>query len=329
MIETYKLKVIRGKTYLLRIINAALDNQLFFKIANHGFKVVAVDASYTNPYTTDVLVLAPGQTVDALLVANQPPSAYYIAARPYFSALNVPNFSNTTTTGVLIYKKSPTNVLPKMPYLPPFNDTRTAHKFYSNLTSLVGSPTWVPVPYNVDETMFITVGLGLSLCGGNNTCVLMPQNPNLRFSASMNNHSFVFPQKLSLLEASFFNVPGIYTTDFPNSPPSKFDYTNTSLAQSPDAFSFKSTSVKKVKYNATIEIVFQNMAFIGLENHPMHLHGHNFHVLALGFGNYDPVNDRKKFNYYNPQTRNTVGVPVGGWAVIRFQANNPGWCIEK
>ncbi|BFG36310.1 hypothetical protein CerSpe_225840 [Prunus speciosa] len=56
----------------------------------------------------------------------------------------------------------------------------------------------------------------------------------------------------------------------------------------------------------------------------MHLHNFNFHVLAQGFRNYDPINDPKKFNLVNPQIRNTIGVPVGGWAVIRFTANNPG-----
>ena len=30
---------------MLRIINAALNNQLFFKIANHKMKVVAIDAA--------------------------------------------------------------------------------------------------------------------------------------------------------------------------------------------------------------------------------------------------------------------------------------------
>ncbi|KAG8050990.1 hypothetical protein GUJ93_ZPchr0009g2075 [Zizania palustris] len=31
-----------------------------------------------------------------------------------------------------------------------------------------------------------------------------------------------------------------------------------------------------------------------------------------------------QFNLVNPQERNTVAVPTGGWAVIRFVANNPG-----
>ncbi|XVE96998.1 hypothetical protein REPUB_Repub02eG0272500 [Reevesia pubescens] len=55
----------------------------------------------------------------------------------------------------------------------------------------------------------------------------------------------------------------------------------------------------------------------------MHLHGFDFYVLAQGFGYYNPATDKKKFNFINPQMRNTIGVPVGGWAVIRFRANNP------
>ncbi|KAH7860201.1 hypothetical protein Vadar_010565 [Vaccinium darrowii] len=70
-------------------------------------------------------------------------------------------------------------------------------------------------------------------------------------------------------------------------------------------------------------MVLQNTAFVGFENHPMHLHGFNFHVLAQGFGNYNPVNGPKQFNLVNPQIRNTIGVPAAGWAVIRFTANNP------
>ncbi|CAK9151404.1 unnamed protein product [Ilex paraguariensis] len=76
-------------------------------------------------------------------------------------------------------------------------------------------------------------------------------------------------------------------------------------------------------------MVMQNTALIGVENHPIHLHGFNFYVLAQGFGNFDPVNDPKKFNFDNPQKRNTIAVPIGGWAVIRFRANNPGvWLMH-
>ncbi|KAL3536467.1 hypothetical protein ACH5RR_004928 [Cinchona calisaya] len=318
--KPHKIKVIKGKTYLLRIVNAALNLQLFFKIAHHKLTVVAVDASYTNPYVTDVVVIAPGQTTDVLLTADQTPALYYMAAHPYVSAAGL-IVDNTTTTGILAYKGA-TSSTPKMPVLPAFNDTPTAHRFYSNLTGLVTSPFWKPVPRDVDEHMLVTVGLGLVACGNNATCA----GPfGQRLAASMNNASFQLPTKMSMLQAFFENVGGIYTTDFPNQPPLQFDYTNASNTFNPAIMmTTKSTKAKKLKFNSTVQLVLQDTAIIGIENHPIHLHGFNFYVLAQGFGNFDAAKDTKKFNFVNPQMRNTIGVPVGGWAVIRFRANNPG-----
>ncbi|EXB89984.1 hypothetical protein L484_023637 [Morus notabilis] len=80
---------------------------------------------------------------------------------------------------------------------------------------------------------------------------------------------------------------------------------------------FTLTKVKKLKYNAVVEIVFQNTALVGIESHPIRLHGFNFHVLAHGFGNCDAAEDcNKKFNLINPQSRNTISVPVGGKTTI-------------
>ena len=318
--DTHKIKVVQGKTYLLRIINGALNNQLFFKIAKHKLIVVAVDASYTEPYVTDVVVVAPGQTTDVLLAADQSVGSYYMAAHPYASAINA-SFDNTTTTGIVVYHGA-TSSNPEMPVLPAFNDTPTAHKFYSNLTALANGPHCKTVPLDIDERMFVTFGLGLSPCNGNATCA----GPlGQRFSASMNNASFQFPTTLSMLQAFFYDVSGIYTADFPDNPPVQFDYTNPNISLDQSLiFAPKSTSVKILKYNTTVEIVLQNTAFVTVENHPIHIHGFNFHVLAQGFGNYDATTDREKFNLVNPQVRNTIAVPVGGWAVIRFLANNPG-----
>ena len=317
----FNLDVVKGKLYLLRIINAAMNMQLFFKIANHKLTVVAADAVYTKPYLTDVIVIAPGQTVDALLHADQSiGSSYYMAAHPYASAPSVP-FPNTTTRGVIHYisgaSKTHKTKRVLMPKLPSFFDTPTAHRFYSNLTSLVHGPHWVPVPRHVDEEMLVTIGLGLEACAG---C------PNSKFAASMNNHSFVLPKKLSILEAVFHGVEGIFTPDFPNQPPVKFDYTDPNITQTSPGLLFvhKSTSAKVLKFNTTVDLVLQNHALLAAESHPMHLHGFNYHVLAQGFGNYDPTRDRSKYNLVNPQFRNTLAVPVGGWAVIRFRADNPG-----
>jgi laccase len=76
------LDVEPGNTYLLRVINAALYSEYYLKIAGHNFTVVAADASYVKPYTTDVIPVAPGETVDALVVADAPPGRYYMVALP-------------------------------------------------------------------------------------------------------------------------------------------------------------------------------------------------------------------------------------------------------
>lgn len=65
------------KTYLLRIINAALNAELFFKIASHKLTVVEVDAAYVKPFATDTILLAPGQTTNVLLTTDQPMARYF------------------------------------------------------------------------------------------------------------------------------------------------------------------------------------------------------------------------------------------------------------
>ncbi|GAA0147189.1 oxidase [Lithospermum erythrorhizon] len=320
--STYKLRVQQGQTYMLRMVNAALQSILFFKVANHTMTVVSIDACYTNPYTTDILTIAPGQSMDVLLKADQPQGSYYMAASVYQGSDFVA-IDETTTTGIIEYVGSQ-NSPPVMPTLPDFSANETANRFFTNLTALTSARFWEPVPTPVDERMFITIGVNLLPCDKPN--ITQCQGPNnLIVAASMNNVSFTPSTNLSILEAYYNNVSGIYTTDFPDQPPVQFDYTN------PDnQFNFallptiRGAKVRQIKYNSTVEIVFQNTALGTVENHPMHLHGYDFHVLAQGYGNYNPTSDPQKFNLVNPQLRNTVAVPIGGWAVVRFRANNPG-----
>nr|QCZ35170.1 laccase 3 [Salvia miltiorrhiza] len=318
--NTVRFTLVHGKTYLLRVINAALNTPLFFKIANHKFTVVAVDAAYTNPYPTDVLVLAPGQTVDALMKADQFPRWYYMAASAYVALPLVP-FVNISATAIISYLGAWKST-PVLPVMPNSRDMTTANNFLFNLTGLTSSPFWSPVPLNIDERMVVTVGLGLSFCDASSGICGGPAG--MKIAASMNNVSFALPTRLSIMQAYYNNVSGIYTTDFPNNPPVAFDYTNpnneANFALIPMV---KGTKVKVFKYNTTVEMVFQNTALLASDDHPMHLHGVNFYVVGQGFGNYNPKIDTKNFNLVNPQERNTVMVPSYGWVVIRFRANNP------
>ncbi|GLJ45693.1 hypothetical protein SUGI_0961720 [Cryptomeria japonica] len=320
--ETTKFSVRKGKTYLLRIVNAAVNNHLFFKIASHNVTVVAVDASYTKPYTTDILVLSSGQTADVLLTANQAKAKYYMAAKLY-TTQSLANIDNTTTTAILSYRGSSSSATPILPDLPEYNDTATVTNFSQALRSLASQEHPVDVPQTIDDSSLITVGLGLIPCETSGNC----SGPNnTRLSASMNNISFVLPD-IAVLQAYYFNISDVYTTDFLSNPPIEYNYNGDvdKILWAP----ISGTRMKVIEYNATVQIVFQATNIFQADNHPMHIHGYDFYVVGEGFANYDNETDPSSFNLVDPPQRNTVGVPVNGWSAIRFKANNPGvWFVH-
>ncbi|XWS53201.1 hypothetical protein CRYUN_Cryun11dG0137700 [Craigia yunnanensis] len=325
--DTFKLKVKPGKTYLLRLINAALNDELFFSIANHTLTVVEADAIYVKPFETDTLLITPGQTTNVLLKTkpSYPSATFFMTARPYVTGQGT--FDNSTVAGILEYESPPHSLhsgisIKMLPLfksiLPALNDTSFATNFVSKLRSLDSAQFPATVPQKVDKHFFFTVGLGTSPCQQNQTC----QGPNgTKFAASVNNVSFAMPTT-ALLQAHFFGLSnGVYTPDFPSSPIIPFNYTGT-----PPNNTVVSNGTKAVvlPFNTTVELVMQDTSILGAESHPLHLHGFNFFVVGQGFGNFDPNKDPAKFNLIDPIERNTVGVPSGGWVAIRFQADNPG-----
>ncbi|GFY83473.1 laccase 12 [Actinidia rufa] len=255
---------------------------------------------------------------------SPPPSSCWAPAKPPTSSLPPTNLppgttsppvptpapkarpsTNTTTTAVLEYKtvscpaKCATKPVPAA--LPAFNDTATATAFTTSLRS----PKKAEVPTDIDESLFITVGLGLNKCPKGvrkRNC----QGPNgTRFAASMNNVSFVLPSNFSILQAHKQRIPGVFTADFPDE------------------------AAGEVRLHREREQGVVAADSRDEENHPIHLHGYDFFIVAEGFGNFNPKTDSKKFNLVDPPMRNTASVPVGGWTVIRFVADNPGvWLMH-
>lgn len=93
--------------------------------------------------------------------------------------------------------------------------------------------------------------------------------------------------------------------------------------------------------------------------HPVHLHGHHFYIVKTVFPSYNPVNytysgqnqdltctsdldvctkntwrnsswsmgNVPGMNLVDPPLKDTFFVPVGGYVVIRFKSNNPGYWL--
>ncbi|KAF8405244.1 hypothetical protein HHK36_010145 [Tetracentron sinense] len=309
--DTFVMEVEQGKTYLLRIINAALNDELFFAIAGHNMTVVEIDAVYTKPFTTQALIITPGQTTNVLVRADQVPRRYFMAARPF---IDVPlAIDNKTATAILQYKGVPNTVRPILPKLPAPNDTAFVMSYNKRLRSLNSPQFPANVPLKVDRRLFYTIGLGKNPCP---TC----QN-GTQIIASLNNITFVMPQT-GLLQAHYFKLKGVFSTDFPDRPTITFNYTGAPLTA--NLGTSLGTRLSKIAFNSTVELVLQDTNLLTVESHPFHLHGYNFFVVGTGIGNFNSSKDPAKFNLVDPPERNTIGVPTGGWTAIRFRADNPG-----
>ncbi|OAY62136.1 laccase-6 [Manihot esculenta] len=315
--DVYEIEVVPGKTYLLRLINAGLNTENFFTIANHKLTIVEADAEYTKPFTTDRVMLGPGQTMIVLVTADQPIAKYSMAMGPYMSAQGIP-FQNISAIANFQYLGAVPDRISIPARLPSFNDNLAVKTVMDGLRSLKTSK----VPREIDTNLFVTIGINVNKCRSKKPQKNCQGINNGTMAASMNNISFIKPT-VSVLEAYYKGNEGFFTDDFPGAPLRFYDFVNGAPNDAPiDTNSMKGTRTKVVEYGSRVQIILQDTGTISTENHPIHLHGYSFYVVGYGTGNYDP--QTANFNLVDPPYMNTIGVPVGGWAAIRFVADNPG-----
>ncbi|KAJ3680753.1 hypothetical protein LUZ60_015242 [Juncus effusus] len=313
--DAYKLEVQNGTTYLLRIVNAALNEDIFVKVAGHQLTVVEVDAVYTKPFKTDTIVITPGQTTNALLTADKGAGSYLVTISPY---MDVPiPVDNRTTTATLHYQNSLSSTAMTTVKPPPQNATQVAATYINSIRSLNSKEYPARVPLTVDKSLMFTIGVGVNPCPA---CI-----NGSRVVAAVNNVSFVMPT-VGLLQAHYYNISGVYTDDFPGTPLFAYNYSGSGPK---NMQTMNGTRLYRLPYNASVQLVLQDTGVISPESHPIHLHGFNFFAVGKGVGNYNPITDPAKFNLIDPVERNTIGVPTGGWTAIRFRADNPGvWFLH-
>ncbi len=76
----------------------------------------------------------------------------------------------------------------------------------------------------------------------------------------------------------------------------------------------------RLKKGEVVRLVINNASRM---SHPFHLHGHYFHVLGLsaaGTGKYSG----QGLNETDPIQKDTLSIPEMGWAVVQWEADNPG-----
>ncbi|KAF8860413.1 laccase precursor [Acephala macrosclerotiorum] len=78
--------------------------------------------------------------------------------------------------------------------------------------------------------------------------------------------------------------------------------------------------------NQWVYFIIQDLSLLNA-NHPIHLHGHDFYVLAQGSGIF--LENLTALNLNNPPRRDTAILPGTGFLVIGFYTDNPGtWLMH-
>ncbi|KAF9250421.1 CAZyme family AA1 [Penicillium roqueforti] len=274
----FHMKVQKGKSYRLRLVNPAIDTHWKFTIDNHIMTVIAMDLVPIKPFVTNVVSIGMGQRYDVIITANQESVAESFWMRAIPADRCSQNEMAGNIRGIVYYGNRP-----KQPRTQSFPFTNVCED--ELLTNLIPH-----VPKNVD--------LPVSPVWDRNVTVSNTRNAQNFFRWQFNSTSMNVSWENPTLMQVYHSDPG---------------------------FSTSSGVIELPFKNKWVYLFIQNT----LVTHPIHLHGHDFSILAQGQpGPGKPQWDGSIITQ-NPPRRDTAVLAGGGWLLIAFKTNNPGaWLMH-
>ena len=355
-----------NSSYRFRLIGAQSLFAYRFSIDEHDLTLIATDGHFIKPLTVDFIIIHSGERYDFLLETKSAPTKnFFIRAE----TLEV-NGSNPS-----ICRSNANQLFPLFD-----NHKAEAILHYTNVGELPGNNMYQEIANSAKPKS--------KQCEQSQNCIAV-NCPFERFPSPFGiNCTHI--HELDLLNITnsdfdtantlFFNFgfEGDGSTSaingrnfvFPPAPLSQNDKTNqcnidsktqcdkSGRLVSPDCFC---THVYKIEYGNSYRFVFTAIGPNHNDNtnwnfaHPIHLHGHSFHIAKIGFGTYNSSTGRimsasdditclnNSYICTNPQwtrssndvmgtrdinrapLKDTVLIPAGGYAVVYFKANNPGY----
>jgi len=347
----------QGREYRFRLVGGQSLYAYKVSVDEHKLTVIAADGFFIQSVEqVDYIIIHSGERYDFILNANQDSTRnYWIRAEtieinrtsnngvPPFESLNnivlavlhytsapEPDGSNygsinSTSPSCTSSSKCRAFNCPFLDYHPSYNTicTRVGDLRLQNPTPTEELPASTP---DVGQEYFLNFGYeGLAD---------IPDN--------INGRNFRFPPSALQTQSIDLNFDGLYCPSEP--------YTC--------GGGCKCLHMLSLPYNKTVRLVLTNT---GKETHPIHLHGHSFFVVATGYGEYSNSTgflvrttnditcreDENDFNIVDEQVcttvrwrsnnepsigidaftprKDTVIVHGGGYVVIQFISNNPGY----
>lgn len=267
-------EVEQGKMYRFRLVGAQGLYAYRFSVDAHKLTVIAIDGYLIEPEDVDYIVIHTGERYDFVLNANQTlQSNYWMQTEtleinktttnlPYafldHSAVAILHYSGIPSPSSLEYGSI--DKIPKM-------------CLENRQCTMLNCPFEAFHPlYNIDCISLHQIRLfnPTPLSELPSTEPTKEYLFNLGFehddrTSSINGRNFVFP-----------SVP-------PQTQGEQFEVCNENVSCQ---FGCKCTFIVTIPYNETVRFVFSAVGSQSEFSHPIHLHGHSFHVVATGYGKY-------------------------------------------
>ncbi|XP_052258048.1 uncharacterized protein LOC127862822 [Dreissena polymorpha] len=320
--------VMLGTKYRFRVIGTSSTNSFRVSVDGHTLTVVASDGYDLDPVDVESFVINPGERFDFEIMANQPVGNYWIRG------ITLEKGQNHRADAILHYINAPAS------------QPQTSRQLCTATKpcTVLNCPfTYYPENY----TECVKLDKLKSAPSGKPAPIFEPGRSkeyflNFGFPPSVNGRSFDTPDVNPLLQPKEWSSP-------------------CTSPQCGDDHLCKCTHALEIGNNDTVQIVFFNMGRGKGASHPIHMHGHSFYVLKMGYGQYNsttaeiigdnpdinctgPGKDSKKsfctnatwrnsswlngnvpnIELNHPLQKDTIIVPTGGYVVLRIKADNPG-----
>lgn len=329
-------RVSRNKRYRFRMINSfGTVCPAAFSIEKHKMTVIATDGEDVQPVTVDRIISTSGERYDFVLNANQNGGSYWIQLR----GLGECGQNRISQVAVLVYDNV---VLPKTPR--PTYDTVFPGSVELNTMKSINC---------------MTSNLGNDICVNQLKYARRPPQEELKTYPDERwflSYTFLTYERKMFRENNYYpfyiavdrNLTATMLNNISYVEPSSPLISQTQGYSKLCGSNEISTCTKPCLCTHAISIPLYRLVeivlcdedpFPGLP-HPFHLHGYSFQVMAMrDFGGRKPTrNEIYQFvrdhdnalangKYDRPARKDTIKVPVGGCAIIRFYTNNPGWWL--
>ncbi|KAF8929631.1 hypothetical protein BGZ58_008804 [Dissophora ornata] len=283
-----------NRRYRLRIINTGAATPFMFSIDNHTLQVIEADGTNLNPFMVDSLPINAGQRYSVIVASNQDVHNYWIRAEMGTTCLP-PTLTNLDPV-----------ILGEVRYQGAGAATPTTQGRF------------VPTPPQKGQPMQVNPAF-TEACADLDLNLLHPLDPQPVLEPITNSVLI----KISFKKNQTDNIVRAFMNDITYSG-NPWNPTIVQNLQPMPVYDINQHVMKIERRNAIVQIILDNS--LGGE-HPFHLHGHVFQVIAQGVGVYEE--GKTPINTVNPMRRDTATVPRHGFVVIRFKADNPGvWALH-